>query len=405
MFDLHGISQETFEDGIGYEVTSKAAYEARYRWPTWPKLQSGVTGGIGYDFGQATKAQIRADWGDKVDAKTLKALLSCSGVTGVAARDLVERLHDVVSIPWNDALDVYSNHDLPRYTAMCRAHLPGYDGLSPHCKGVLFTLVLNRGASFDLPETRYAEMRGIKAAIKKGDLARVPALLRSMRRLWPDSKGLRDRREKEALRWEQGLAEHHPEAHAALDQVAPIADPEVVAHVQAQLRAVGYYQVGAIDGSLTPKGKTEDAILAFRNRCGLPLTPTIDDEFLAALARAQPPEISDHRANATVHDLRAQGSETIRFTDQVKAWGGRLFGGGASLGTTGVLALVTEKATALNSAKEAVGSLGLTPQMILIAAAVMAGLIVLAAMGLAIWYVADRLEAQRVADYRVGKHS
>jgi len=42
--------------------------------------------------------------------------------------------------------------------------------------------------------------------------------------------------------------------------------------------------------------------------------------------------------------------------------------------------------------------------MILIAAAVMAGLIVLAGMGLAIWYVADRIEAKRVADYNTGKH-
>lgn len=133
------------DDGIDYEVSGRAVYEQRYQRLTWPKERSGPTGGTGYDFGQATKAQVRADWGDKVDAKTLKALLSCCGVTGVAARDLVERLHDVVSIPWNDALDVYSNHDLQRYAAMCRAHLPGYDGLSPHCKGVLFSLVLNRG--------------------------------------------------------------------------------------------------------------------------------------------------------------------------------------------------------------------------------------------------------------------
>jgi hypothetical protein len=66
----------------------------------------------------------------------LKALLSCSGVTGVAARDLVKRLHDVVSISWHDALDVYSSHDLPRYTR-CAGHIsPGYDGLSPQGRAV-----------------------------------------------------------------------------------------------------------------------------------------------------------------------------------------------------------------------------------------------------------------------------
>jgi hypothetical protein len=144
----------------------------------------------------------------------------CSVIS--AARDLVERLHDVVSIPRNDALDVYSNNDLPRYTAMCRAHLPGYDGLSPHCKGVLFTLVLNRGASFDLPETRYAEMRGIKAAIRRGDLARVPALLRSMKRLRPDSKRpARSARERDAALG-AGACRASSGSAAALDQVAPI---------------------------------------------------------------------------------------------------------------------------------------------------------------------------------------
>jgi hypothetical protein len=323
---------------------------------------------------------------------------------GVAARDLVAKLHDVVSIPWNDALDVFSNHDLPRYTAMCRAHLPGYDGLSPHCKGVLFSLVLNRGPSFDEPKPRYAEMRDIKAAIKSGRLERVPAALRSMKRLWPDSRGLRDRREDEAKLWELGLELHHPEAHAALDQAAPIADPEVVARVQEQLKNLGYWQVGSADGSLTPQGKTEAAILAFRNHERLPLRPSIDDELLTRLAKARPPEIADVRANATVHDLREHGSETIAFTDKVKAWGGRLFGAGGGLGGTGLLALVTEKATALTSAKEAVAGLGLTPQMMLIAAAVMVGLVVLAAMGLGIWYVADRIEARRLADYRTGKH-
>jgi hypothetical protein len=404
MLDLHGISQDAFDKVIGYEVTSRQVYERRYQRLTWPKEQSGATGGIGYDFGQATRAQVKEDWADKVDAKTLKALLSCCGVTGTAARALVDRLHDIVSITWNDALDVFSNHDLPRYTAMCRAHLPGYDELSPHCRGVLFSLVLNRGPSFDATGPRYAEMRDIKAAIKSGRLERVPAALRSMKRLWPDSHGLRDRREDEAKLWELGLELHHPEAHAKLDQVAPVTDPEIVARVQEQLKNLGYWQVGSADGSLTPQGKTEAAILAFRNHEGLPLTPAIDDELLNALQKARPPEIADVRANATVHDLRARGSETIRFTDKVKAWGGRLFGGGTGLGSAGVLALVTERANQLTSAKEALGGLGLSPQMILIAASVMASLVVLAAMGLGIWYVGDRIEARRLADYRTGKN-
>jgi hypothetical protein len=407
MIDLHGVSQEAFDLVVASEVTSRDHYEHVLRRLTWPKLASGPTGGLGYDFGQATKAQIKADWEGKVGSDVLKALMSCAGVTGAAARDLTFKLRDVVDIDWETALDVFSNHDLPRYTAMCRAHIEGYDDLSPHCKGVLFSLAQNRGASFDLPGARYAEMRDIKTAIRRGDLARVPALIRSMKRLWkndPDAKGLLARREREAKLWEKGLAEHHPEVHAELEQVAPATDPEIVAKVQEQLKNLGYYQVGSVDGSLTPQGKTEAAILAFRNHEGLPLKPTIDDELLLALSKAQPPEIAEHRANATVQDLREQGSETIRFTDKAKKWAGGLFGSGAGLGGSGALVLVTEQATRLKDARDAVGALGITPQMWLIAGGAIAALAVLAAMGLAIFYVANRIEAKRVADYQTGKH-
>jgi hypothetical protein len=379
MLDLHGISQDAFNKVIGYEVTGQRAYEARYQRLTRPKEQSGATGGIGYDFGQATKAQVKEDWGDKVDARTLKALLSCCGVSGIAARDLVAKLHGTArSASLGTTRSTCSRTTTCRATPRCAARI--CRAMTAHCKGVLFSLVLNRGPSFDEPKPRYAEMRDIKAAIKSGRLERVPAALRSMKRLWPDSRGLRDRRDDEARLWELGLELHHPEAHASLDQVAPIADPDVVARVQEQLKNLGYWQVGSADGSLTPQGKTEAAILAFRNHEGLPLRPSIDDELLNALQKARPAEVADGRANATVHDLRAQGSQTIAFTDKVKAWGGRLFGG-AGFGTTGLLALVTENATALSSAKEAIGGLGLSPQMMLIAAAFMAGLVVLAAMG------------------------
>jgi hypothetical protein len=407
MVDLHGISQETFDDGIGYEVSSRDHYEHALRGLTWPALNSGPTCGIGYDLGQASRTQIQADWEGKVSDAELTVMLSCAGVTGTRARDLTLELRGAIDIAWDVALEVYTNHDLPRTTAMCRAHLPGYEDLSAHCKGALFSLVLNRGASFDLQGPRYAEMRDIKAAIKRGDLARVPALLRSMKRIWKDdpaAKGLLARREKEARRWEQGLAEHHPEEHARLDQVAPVPDPELVARVLQQLKSLGYWQVGSADGSLTPQGRTEDAILAFRNHEGLPLSASIDDEFLTRLAKAQPPEIAEHRANATVEDLRAQGSQTIAFTDRAKAWAGRMFGGGGVVGGSGLVALVTDKATALKGAQDAVGSLGIPPQAWWIAAAGVAALVVLAGAGLGIWYVADRLEARRLADYQTGKN-
>lgn len=404
MIELHGISKESFDLIVNEEVSGQAAYNKRYRHPEWPGESSGVTIAIGYDVGQNSRAQFVADWKGKIPDAMVSALAKTCGVTGVAARAPAQQLRAVVDIPWETALDVFSNHDVPRYLAMLRHAVPGVDQLSPHCLGVLLSITFNRGASYGNAGPRYAEMRDIKACVKSGDLARIPALIRSMKRLWPNTSGLRNRRDHEAALFEQGLAQHHPEHFAALADVAPVPDPEMVARVQQQLRDVGYYQVGAIDGSLTPKGKTEDAILAFRNKNGLPLTPVIDDEFLTALAKAQPPEVAEERANATADDLRDQGSETVSFTDKVKGWGGKIFGGASGTAGAGALAVITDHATAVSSAREAVGGLGLTTQSIVIIIAIVLVLAICAGLGLLVWHVADSIEKKRVADYRTGKN-
>ncbi|UGY15097.1 peptidoglycan-binding protein [Bradyrhizobium septentrionale] len=403
MFDLHGISQAAFDLIVESEVSSREVYEHRYRHPEWPGEQSGVTIGIGYDVGQTSRAQFIADWSGKIPDAMVKALAKTCGVTGVPARALAQKLRAVVDIPWDVAEDVFSNHDVPRYMAMLRHGCPGVDELAPDCKGVLLSVVFNRGASFSNAGPRFAEMRDIRSCVKSGNLERIPGLIRSMKRLWPDSRGLRDRRDAEAALFERGLETAHPQAFAALASVPDHVDPDTVAHVQQKLRELGYPQVGAVDGNLTPHGKTEDAILAFRNKNGLPLTPTIDDDFLTALAKATPPEVSEERANASASDLREQGSDTISFTDKVKGWGGRLFGGGTGLGVTGALGLVTEKATAISSAKEAVGGLGISETGWVVIGAAVVVLVVLAAAGLAVWFVADKIERRHVDDYRAGR--
>ena len=184
-----------------------------------------------------------------------------------------------------------------------------------------------------------------------------------------------------------------------------IPDPDMVAGVQKRLRELNYFGVGKVDGSLTPQGATEDAILAFRNRNGLPLSTAIDADLVAALAVAAPLQVSDERAATTVQDLRDEKSETISFTDQVKGWGGKLFGGGAGTAGAGVLAVITDKATAISSAKEAVGGLGLTTQAVVIIVAIILVLALAAGVGLLVWHIADRIEKKRVADYQIGKNT
>jgi hypothetical protein len=90
-----------------------------------------VTIGCGYDVGQKTRHQFLADWSGKIPDAMLKALAKCCGVTGQAAAALARKLRVVVDIPWDVALEVFSNHDIPRYLAICRRLLSGFDELSP----------------------------------------------------------------------------------------------------------------------------------------------------------------------------------------------------------------------------------------------------------------------------------
>ena len=76
------------------------------------------------------------------------------------------------------------------------------------CLGVLVSLVYNRGASMTdsvtYPGNR-KEMREIRDAVTAGRYSDIPILLRSMKRLWPEPSGLRDRRDREAKLFEIGL--------------------------------------------------------------------------------------------------------------------------------------------------------------------------------------------------------
>jgi hypothetical protein len=170
----------------------------------------------------------------------------------------------------------------------------------------------------------------------------------------------------------------------------------VAAAVQRRLRELGYYEVGKPDGDIG--NRTEAAILAFRNDNGLPFSTGIDDEFLAALAKAEPRRVAQERAGATAEDLRKSGSETIAFTDRAKVWFGRVFGVGAAAaavdGGSSTLDTITNGATRISGLREALGGLGIG----------LGTFVLVALIALGCWYVVHRLEQRRVADYRAGKN-
>ena len=200
------ISGEAFDLIVEFEVTGEQAYTKKYRRPVWPQGHSGVTIGIGYDVGYASKPQLWADWGGAIDDAMITALEGALAVTGAPANAVTKRLQAKVDIPWASAIKVHREEVLPRWVGLVERSLPNTGAIGPDCLGVLVSLIYNRGASFGKAGARFREMRSIKAHMAAKAFGDVPDEFRSMKRLWPDMKGLQKRREREARLFEQGLA-------------------------------------------------------------------------------------------------------------------------------------------------------------------------------------------------------
>src|SRR5262245_29828067 len=205
-------SKAAFDFIVKEEVGSKQLYEQRYRQPEWPGERSGPTVGIGYDLGQTLTSTIRHDWQGVVPNAMLEAMVSCSGHTGSAGKLKTLAVRDAIEISWVQAIKVHQDQVIPRWEGKLVAALPNIDKLKPDSIGALLSLIFNRGVSFDIlhkperdPLDRYREMRAIKAHMAAQNFEAIPDEFRSMKRLWPNTKGLRDRRDREATLFERGL--------------------------------------------------------------------------------------------------------------------------------------------------------------------------------------------------------
>jgi len=187
------------------EITNELTYKSKYEKPSWPGGNSGVTIGIGYDLGYTTPFDLKADWGAYIDNQTLNSLSEACGLTGSGAGDFLAQL-SAIRIDWKTALSQYAHETLPRCVGATESALTNTKSLSPDSLGALVSLVYNRGASFRLPGSHYEEMRNIKTHMDGREFNKIPAELQSMKRLWPDSKGLVLRREAEAALFQLGLS-------------------------------------------------------------------------------------------------------------------------------------------------------------------------------------------------------
>lgn len=198
---------EAVEMIVGFEVTSRAVYERKYATPIWPGGESGVTIGVGYDLAHHDADDLALDWPTLAPAARALLATGC-GKSGRAAEAVIPSLASV-TVPWDAAYQCFRDRSLPKYERQTADAFGGCLELPPLCFGSLVSLVYNRGASFGTQgkpswDSR-KEMRAIRDLIAAGKLVVVPAQFRSMARLWPGMRGLRDRREAEAVMWERGL--------------------------------------------------------------------------------------------------------------------------------------------------------------------------------------------------------
>ena len=173
----------------------------------WPGGSSGITLGHGYDLGHHSLADLRADWERHLGREAVGRLSAAVGKTGRAARSLAPLYRDI-KVSRQAAAEVFIARSLPRYMELTERAFPGVDRLPPDAQGALVSLVYNRGADMadGVEETnpgrwdRRREMRAIRSAVARGDLAEIARQLRLMKRLWEGKKlgGLLRRRDGEA---------------------------------------------------------------------------------------------------------------------------------------------------------------------------------------------------------------
>ena len=157
--------------------------------------------------------------------------------------------------------------------------------------------------------------------------------------------------------------------------------------VQQQLKDLGYFEVGIVDGRYGPR--TRAAVLAFRADNGLGLSPDVDPVLVEALQRAKPRAVSRERAEG-----KPEASRIVKAADAQIATG---IVGVAGAAASVVAPAVETAERAKDVTERTVGLLNLTDWLLPVLP--WAG----AAIFLVVILLAWKARAARIEDYRTGK--
>lgn len=201
------ISQKSIQMIIALEDSDQAYYDRTYEHWDWPGSASGATIGIGYDCGYVTHAECVTDWTGILSPSMIDMILPAIGLTGDRAHTYVALHHDGVTVTWVEAIQEFTQREIPKWEKRMSLALPNWDLLSPDCAGALLSLGYNRGTGgFNSPLPRYREMKNIRDMMVAQQWKLIPEQISAMARLWPNEPGLIRRRRLEAGLFAGGIA-------------------------------------------------------------------------------------------------------------------------------------------------------------------------------------------------------
>lgn len=186
---------------LDQEMGGRSYYEKKLQSPTWPGASSGVTFGSGFDAGYNTVEEIKNSWKGYIPDHDIDRLTRYAGITGEKAKNLPSEVQDI-KVPYDVAIKHFKEKILSRFIKQTEEAFGSIKGLSQGQQTALVSLVFNRGPS--LVGKKRVEMKSISDAMKKGEYAKIPGLIRDMKRLW-SLKGLLRRRDEEASLFASGI--------------------------------------------------------------------------------------------------------------------------------------------------------------------------------------------------------
>lgn len=190
------LSPEGYQLILDFEVGGgKPYYDKFLQRPEWPGESSGVTIGVGYDISTVSKNVFFGDW-KALPESPLKRLSATQPFSGRAAIEPCRQVRDIL-IAWEIGKNVFDRVDISRFYALTKRAFPGFEDLHPNAQAALVSLVFNRGSG--MSGSSRSEMRDLRDyAVPRQDYERMASDFRKMKRLWPNTEGLRRRRDAEA---------------------------------------------------------------------------------------------------------------------------------------------------------------------------------------------------------------